>query len=141
MDLLKKILIISLSFSFLGGCAGRPQFQKQEREALPGQPTPAKTQKIQKTLVSNPVAYYDFVLSQLKLGDGKVDEAIEDLKSAITRDVSEPSLHIELATLYIQKGLLDEAVQECKTALVDDPDDLPAHLLLGGIYSIQKKYQ
>ena len=137
MDFLKKILIISLFFSFAGGCAGGPPLQKQEKEALSVQLTPTKVQRIQKPLVSNPAAYYYFVLSQLKLGEGKVDEAIEDLKSAITRDAKEPSLHVELATLYIQKGLLDEAVDEWISALVDNPDYLPALLLLGGIYSMK----
>ena len=123
------------------GCAGRQEFQKLEKGTPSIQPTPTKLQKTQKkTLSSNPLAYYYFLLSQFKLKDGKVDEAIEDLKDAIARDIKEPSLHVELATLYIHKGLLNEAIEECKTALLYDPDHLPAHLLLGGLYSILKKY-
>ena len=135
-----RAFVISLSLFFLGACAGRPEFQKLEKGPPSIQPIPAKLQKTQKkSLPSNPLAYYYFLLSQLKLGEGKVDEAIKDLKEAIARNIKEPSLHVELATLYIHKGLLNEAIEECKTALLDDPDYLPAHLLLGGLYSILKK--
>jgi tetratricopeptide (TPR) repeat protein len=138
---LTKVFVVSLSLFLLGACAGRPKFQKQEKDTLTFQPASTKLQKTQeKTPLSNPLAYYYFLLSQLTLRDGKVDEAIEDLKEAIVRDAKEPSLHVELATLYIHKGLLNEAIEECKTALLYDPDHLPAHSLLGGLYSILKKY-
>src|SRR4030042_4827729 len=138
---LMKVFVIFLSLFFLGACAGRPEFQKLEKGPPSIQPTPAKLQKTQKkSLPSNPRAYYYFLLSQLKLGEGKVDEAIKDLKEAIARDTKEPSLRVELATLHVTKGLLNEATEECKPALLDDPDFLPAHLLLGGLYSILKKY-
>ena len=106
-----KIFVVFLSLLLLEACAGRPKFQKQEKDTLSIQPTPTKVQKTQKkTLPSNPLAYYYFLRSQIRLRDGKVDEAIEDLKEAIARDAKEPSLHVELATLYIHKGLLNVAV-------------------------------
>src|SRR4030043_195180 len=78
---LMKVFVISLSLFFLGACAGIPVFQKREKGAPPVQPNPTKLQKTQKkTLPSNPLAYYYFLLSQLKLREGKVDEAIEALK-------------------------------------------------------------
>src|SRR4030043_2107194 len=137
---MKFFLVISLSLFFLVACAGRPEIQKLEKGPSSIQPIPTNLQKTQKkSLPSNPLAYYYFLLSQLKLGEGKVDEAIKDLKEEIARDAKEPSLYVELATLYIHKGLLNEAIEECKTALLYNPDDVPAHLLLGGLYSILKK--
>ena len=127
-----KVFVIFSSLFFLGACAGRPEFQKREKDTFSSKPTPITLEETQrKSPASNPRAYYFFLLSQLKLRDGKVDEAIKALKEAIARDAKEPSLHVELATLYIQKGLLNEAIEECNTALLDDPDHLPAHLLLG----------
>jgi len=67
-----------------------------------------------------------------------MDEAIKHLKDAISKDKKQPSLHVELATLYVHKGLLDDAVEECKKALLYDPNILTAHLMLGGIYSSLK---
>jgi tetratricopeptide (TPR) repeat protein len=137
---LLKIFVIFLSLFLLGACAGKQEFQKKEKGGASVPLAPRKLQKTQgKTLSSNPLAYYHFLLSQFKLKEGKVDEAMEDLKEAIARDIREPSLHVELATLYIHKGLLNEAIEECKNGLLYDPDHLPAHLLLGGIYSILKK--
>src|SRR4030065_2100653 len=134
------VIFILLSLFLCGACAGRQEFQKQEKGAPSVPLAPKRLQKTQeKTLSSNPLAYYHFLLSQFKLKGGKVDGAMEDLKEEISLDTREPSLHVELATLYIHKGLLNEAVEECKTAILHDPDHLPAHLLLGAIYSILKK--
>ena len=106
--LLMKIFAMLLFLLLLGACAGRQEFQKLEKGTPSLQPTPTKLQKTQKkTLSSSPLAYYYFLLSQFKLKDGKVDEAIQDLKDAIACDIKEPSLHVELATLYIHKCLIE----------------------------------
>ncbi len=129
-----SVLSVVLSLALLGACA---DVQKAQ------QPRPVPIRQVQQGQVkappSNPSAYYYFLLSQFKLKDGKIDEAIEDLKTAISYEDKDPSLHVELATLYIHKGFLNDAIEECKTALINDPDLLSAHLLLGGIYTSLKK--
>ena len=74
-----------LSFlSFLGSCSGGHEFQKLEEGTPSVEPAAIKVQKTGiKTSPSHPLAYYYFLLSQSKLREGKVDEAIEDLKEAI----------------------------------------------------------
>jgi len=112
-QLLSRIFVMSLSLFFLGACAGRAPFQEREKDIFSLRPTRTNLEETQeKPPSSNPLAYYYFLLSQLKLREGKVDAAIEDLKEAIAQDAQEPSLHVELATLYIQKGLLNEAIEE-----------------------------
>ena len=71
--------------------------------------------------------------------EGKLEEGTGDLKEAIKYDPKEPSLHVELAHLYVFTGSLNEAVEECKAALAHDPRSLSAYLLLGGIYTSLKK--
>ena len=137
--LVRKLLTFILSSLIFLSCSGKQELRK-DRVMLSIQPSQAKLQTPQaKGPPPNPLAYYHFLLSQAKLKEGKLDEAIEDLKLAITYDEKEPSLHVELATLYIHKGLLSEAIEECNNALSHDPDHLLAHLLLGGIYSTLKK--
>jgi tetratricopeptide (TPR) repeat protein len=133
---IKQLLPIVLSVALLGACAGVPKAQQPKAEPLSRQAVQVKSQK---KAPPNSLAYYHFLLSQSKLEEGKIDEAMEDLKRAIAYDEKEPSLHVELATLYIHKGLLNEAIEECKVALTHDPNDLSAQLLLGGIYSSLKK--
>ena len=126
-----------LSLSLLGACAGVQKSQQPQpgrvQQASPVQPVQVKTPPV------NPSSYYYFILSQFKLKEGKIDEAIEDLKTAIRYEDKDPSLHVELATLYVHKRQLNEAVEECQAALARDPNFLPAHMLLGGIYSALKK--
>ncbi|HJX60782.1 MAG TPA: tetratricopeptide repeat protein, partial [Thermodesulfobacteriota bacterium] len=118
-----------LSFLLLVACAG---LQRMEPSG-PGSPSSQTVPFVSPKKTSpNPLAYYPFLLAQLKLKEGKMDEAIKHLKDAISKDKKEPSLHVELATLYVHKGLLDDAVEECKKALLYDPNTLNAHLMLGG---------
>src|SRR4030043_922100 len=95
------LFVIFSSLCFLGACAGRPEFQKTAKDTFPSEPAPINLEETQKkSPPSNPRAYYFFLLSQLKSREGTVDAAIEDLKQAVARDAKEPSLHVELATLY-----------------------------------------
>ncbi|HUL20224.1 MAG TPA: hypothetical protein VLZ10_02140, partial [Thermodesulfobacteriota bacterium] len=69
------VFVLSLSLLFLWACAGRSDIQRSDEEALPSLPRNLE-QTQRKSSPSNPRAYYFFLLSQLKLRDGKVDEAI-----------------------------------------------------------------
>jgi tetratricopeptide (TPR) repeat protein len=131
-----QFLSLLLSFSLLAGCAGVPKAQRLKPE--PNSPQTLQVKSPKKT-PPNPLAYYHFLLSQFQLKEGKLDEAIEEIKQAISYDEKDPLLRVELATLYIHKGLLNDAIEECKTALIHDPDHLAAHLLSGGIYTSLKK--
>jgi tetratricopeptide (TPR) repeat protein len=99
---IRQFLALVLLVAFLGACAGVPKAQQPRSEPISRQTIQVKPQK--KTPSANPLAYYHFLLSQFKLKEGKLNEAIEELKEAIRYDEKEPSLHIELAILYIYKG-------------------------------------
>src|SRR4030042_195787 len=132
----KQLLSLLLSVFLLVGCTGIPKAQPQKSEPLS---PPTLQVKFQKMTPTNPLAYYHFLLSQFQLKEGKLDEAIEEIKQTISYDEKDPLLRVELATLYIYKGLLNDAIEECQTALIYDPNLLSAHLLLGGIYTSFKK--
>ncbi|MBM4347659.1 MAG: hypothetical protein FJ107_05945, partial [Deltaproteobacteria bacterium] len=66
--------------------------------------SPPVNESVKKTLPPpKPRAYYHFLRSQLKLREGKLDEAIGELREAIAHDDKEPSLRVDLASLYIYR--------------------------------------
>ncbi len=128
-----RSLSVLLSIVILTSCASA---QKVDPSTPQPVPSPSVKESLQKKAPPpKPRAYYHFLLSQLKLREGKLDEAIEELREAIAHDEKEPSLRVELASLYIYKGLMNEAIEECQAAVRVDPLHLTAHLLLGGVYS------
>ena len=128
-----RCLSLGLTVLLLGSCAKAQEIRQAG--------SPVSVQGRAKPTPANPNAAYYYLLSQLELKEGKIDEAIEDLKRAVSYEEKDPFLRVELATLYIHRGLLDEAVTECEAALASDPRNLSAYFLLGGIYSSQKKTQ
>src|SRR3990172_5111114 len=94
---------ILLLIALLGGCTGVQRAPQPLAESISAQPVKVRPQK--KNPPPNSLAYYYFMASQSKLREGKIDEAIDDLKQAIPYDEREPSLRVELATLLIHKGL------------------------------------
>ena len=134
---MRKWLFIPLFFLFCGACSGPQKIQVAESGPVP--PKPVVAQSNVRSAPSNPRAYYYFILSQLQLREGKLEEGTSSLKEAIKYDPKEPSLHVQLARLYVFTGSLNEAVEECKLALAHDPHSLSAYLLLGGIYTSLKK--
>src|SRR4030065_2963949 len=132
--ILASMLLVIFS---LTACSSDPMVSVMaQRRVLPETPVNGKWEAESST---DPSAYYHFLSSQLLLKEGKLDQAIQELRQAIRYDEEEPILHVELATLYIHKGLLDEAVKECEVALSFDPDDEAAHLMLGAIYTSLRK--
>src|SRR4030042_2225499 len=107
-----SVLPLLLSLSILGACAD-VQTARHPRP-VPSRPAQQVQQVQAKAPPSNPSAYYYFLLSQFKLQDGKIDEAIEDLKTAISYEDKDPSLHVELVTLYVHKRQMEDAVASCK---------------------------
>jgi len=133
---MKPFLAIFLSIAMMAPIMGCQQFL---RESMVAASQSVLEKKTPTKPPPDPLAYYHYLVSRLKLSEGKIDDAIHQLKITITYDAKEPTLHVELATLYIHKGRMEEAIEECKTALHYDPDYLSAHLLLGGVYSSLRK--
>src|SRR4030042_4061883 len=124
-----KSLFILLSVILLTACVSA---QKMNQPTLHPLSQSTKEDSFQKNIPPpKPLAYFHFLRSQLKLNEGKIDEAIGELREAIASDGKEPTLHVELASLYIYKGLLNEAIEEGNEALRYAPKHLIAHPRLG----------
>ena len=65
---------------------------------------------------------------------GKVDEAIAELKSAEAKDSATKGLALELGTAYYKKSDFPNAIQYLKKASVEDPANQEAVQLLGMSY-------
>ena len=81
-----------------------------------------------------------FPKAYVKLGDfyvkeGRLDEAIEQYKKALSINHTYTEAHNSLGLVYIKKGMLGEAIEELKTALVINPNLMEAHNNLGLVYS------
>ncbi len=87
-----QIVIIILSLLLFGNCSGGYEFRKAS-EITPSPILTEKEKPRKRTLSSSPSAYYHFLLSQMKLKEGKLDESIEHLKKALSEDEKEPFLH------------------------------------------------
>lgn len=84
----------------------------------------------------------DGALPHMFLGDnlrsqGRIDEAIEQYRIALTLNQDDSTAHNNLAIIYHEKGLLDEAVQHLLAALRLAPDFADAHYNIGMIYMDQ----
>ena len=71
------------------------------------------------------------------LADGKVDEAVQAFKQAITLDASYGDAYHGLAMCYAEKEDFDNAIETVKQLVAIHPDDVLAHTSLSMFY--QKK--
>jgi hypothetical protein len=132
---MKPFLAIFLSMAMMAPLMGCQQFLRESMVAASQSDLEKKTPT---KPPPDPLAYYHYLVSRLKLSDGKIDDAIQQLKITITYDPKEPALHVELATLYIHKGRM-EIIKE-SNALLYDP--IPLRLsIIGRVYSSLRKPQ
>jgi tetratricopeptide (TPR) repeat protein len=71
---------------------------------------------------------------------GKLTQAIEAYKEAISADPTNPSNYVELARLQVFVGEYDEAITNAQNALLKNPNNPTAHAVLGWAYGFQEKY-
>jgi tetratricopeptide (TPR) repeat protein len=71
---------------------------------------------------------------------GKMTQAIDAYKEAISADPSNPSNYVELARLQVFAGDYDQAVTNSQNALLKNPNNPMAHAVLGWAYGFQEKY-
>src|SRR4030067_2052984 len=95
--LIGRSLSVLLSIVLPASCASAQKVDPSTPQAVPS--SPVKESPPKKLPPPKPRAYYHFLLSQLNLREGKLDEAIEELREAITHDQKEPSLRVDLASL------------------------------------------
>ena len=76
----------------------------------------------------------EFAQARKLMQQGKVDEAISQLRALESRDPSTKGLALELGTAYYKKSDYLNAIQYLKKATVEDPQDREAMQLLGMAY-------
>lgn len=113
------MLVLSLAW-LLGGCA-----LLKPPEPAPGAPPDEKTSQ---------GATYHYSLGILLALDGRIDEAIREMETAMQFDPYAPAITLELAPLYLEKGDVDRAVALSEKTLLRHPDDIDTLMLSGGLY-------
>ena len=73
--------------------------------------------------------------------EGEYDEAVTELKKALSMNPDFPDLHNLLGIAYANKGMKDDAIVEFNTALKINPDYLKVHLNLALTYYEKGAYQ
>lgn len=68
------------------------------------------------------------------LGQGRIDDAIREVKQVLRLEPDYVPGFVNLGLAYSQKGLFDQAILEYQKALRIDPRYVPAHNNLGEIY-------
>ena len=74
---------------------------------------------------------YRYVLAYLKQRSGKVNEAIDLYREAITNDIGLYMAHVRLAEMYETAQMLDQAVLSRRNAVNANPDDASLLVDLG----------
>ena len=74
------------------------------------------------------------LLSTLKLGQNKLDEALENIENALKLDGTKPRLYQTKGSILVQKGSLDQAIESFKKALHENPNLYGSQVSLGNIY-------
>ncbi|MCC6544400.1 MAG: tetratricopeptide repeat protein [Nitrospirae bacterium] len=69
--------------------------------------------------------------------EGRIDEAINEYKTALMFKPDLVEAIYDLAVAYRKKGLYNEAIEQFKTFLRLRPESAPVHHLLGSVYSGQ----
>ena len=72
---------------------------------------------------------------------GRLDEALEWCRQAISADKLNPAHHYLLATILQEQGQHDDAIQSLMRALYLDPDFVLAHFALGNLHQSQGRYR
>jgi len=93
------------------------------------QPAMAEVHSAPATAPSSEFAAADKLMEQ-----GKVDEAIAQLRTVEARDPSTKGLALELGTAYYKKSDFPDAIQYLKKAGTEDPENREAVQLLGMAY-------
>ena len=111
------VFILILFFINLYGCGHLPMIQAP--------PASSKT---------SADATYHYSLGVLLRLDGKIEEAINELKKAVAADPDSSYLTTELVSLYAEQGDLNQAISLGEEMLSKNPDNIELHLIMGGLY-------
>src|SRR5262245_5061988 len=75
------------------------------------------------------------------MAEGKYNEAVIELKSAIQRNPQLPEAHYQLGLAYLRLGLVAEANQELNRTVVLQPANLAAQLIRGNLLLLDHNFQ
>lgn len=126
----RRIAGLAAACWLVGACSGAERRSDlSPGVAAPEDPAAAATRYEPAEDLPGPRAYAHYVKAQLALLEGKLDDAIRELRAAQLYDDGGPELHAALGRLYWRKGLYEEAQDEAHKALSVDPQYGPAHRL------------
>ncbi len=90
--------------------------------------------------IGPPVSTYYDGLGMLLMREGRIDQAIEAFKTAISLDQRSASPFAHLAEAYAEKGMALEALKTAREAVHIEPGYSEAHFVLGNILAARSKY-
>ena len=85
-------------------------------------------------------AYFHFTAAQLHAQAGRLKDAIAEIREAIRRDPTTPSLWTQLAVWLSKTDQPEEAIEAGLNAVALAPNDVSVHLTLAELYRGQKRY-
>jgi tetratricopeptide (TPR) repeat protein len=109
--------------------------------ALAGCATPQTAKRPEVSEDSKRLALSRFGQGQGHLREGKLPQAIRDLRFAIGLDPNNAEIRLALAEAYRLRGLFAEAEHELKEALAIDASFQKAHLTLSALYIQLARYE
>jgi tetratricopeptide (TPR) repeat protein len=109
-------------------CLALPSVVPPQRPVA-GAQSPATADRSSET--SDP-SYY-FLLARFYEGEGRIDDAVDALKQAMTMAPKSAELRAELAALYARQDRAREAVEAAEQALAIDPKNREANRILGTV--------
>ncbi|HEY1575704.1 MAG TPA: tetratricopeptide repeat protein [Terracidiphilus sp.] len=75
-------------------------------------------------------------LGSLLLEQGRIQDAIKPLETAVVLAPGNAYCHMRLGTMYFRAGKMEQAQQQLEKATQLDPENAPAHYQLGRIYKV-----
>ena len=86
-------------------------------------------------------SFYHYTQSQIALKEGRLDEAIDELSTAVELDPQTPYLQVELAQLYLRKKEPQIALEILNRVLAEHPEDVQALVLQGNVNQSMKNME
>ena len=74
-------------------------------------------------------------MAEIERSEGKVADAEDHLRQAVTSEPSNPDAHLELGRLLYEKGDVSGAIQETQSAIAANPKHVDALYNMGAIYA------
>lgn len=127
-----RIIIWSMITLFISSCSTR-----HKSPVIEEAPTP---KRVQRPLKWSGNHYYYYLLTQLELKNGNIEDAIHALKKAIASDPDSVYLKNDLVMIYLYQKDIDNALHLIEEILAKDPNNIDALINMGKIRYRQENF-